>query len=134
MGDSKIPHMYNGSENTGANTVEFHGRGSHWIDGGWSGTPGMNISYFRPNESMADNGIRTPHVVRGIRTLRARGPATAKAWTLQNDASATNSKKSPLQTSAFFINHPILAVVTLLLITLIGFVCVFELPIRRLPF
>jgi hypothetical protein len=82
----------------------------------------MNISYFRPNESTADDGIRTPGIVRGIRTLRAGVPATAKAWTPRTNTSATKSKGSSLQMAAFFINHLILAMVILWLIALIGFV------------
>jgi hypothetical protein len=90
----------------------------------------MNISYFRPNESTADEGIRTPRVVRGIRTLRSGVAATAKAWTLRTNTSATKSKESSLQMAAFFINHPIIAMVILSLIISIGFVCIFELPVR----
>ena len=90
----------------------------------------MNISYFRPSESTADDGIRSPRVVRGIRALRAGVPATAKAWTLRTNTSATKSKGSSLQMAAFFINHPIITMVALWLIISIGFICIFELPIR----
>ena len=93
-----------------------------------------NISYFRPNELTVDDGIRNPRVVRGIRTLRERGPATAKAWTLRTDTSATKSKGFSVKMAAFFINHLILAMVILWLIALIGFVWIFELPIRWAPF
>jgi hypothetical protein len=61
-------------------------------------------------------------------------PATAKVWTLRTDTSATKSKGSSLQIAAFFINHLILAMVILWLIALIGFVWIFELPIRWAPF
>jgi hypothetical protein len=71
-----------------------------------------------------------PHVERVVRTIRLGLPATAKAAALRTDASATNSKGSSLQIAAFFFNHPILTMLALWLITLIGFVCLFALPLR----
>jgi len=52
----------------------------------------MNVNDSRPNESLQDHGIRAPRVVRGIRTLRAGTPATAKTWTLWTDAGETDFK------------------------------------------
>jgi hypothetical protein len=90
----------------------------------------MNPDDFRPNESRHGHGIHADRVVRGIRTFRAGVPATAKTWTLWRDTGATRFKGSSLQTAAFFMNHPIMAIVTLWVIAIIGFVCLLQLPIR----
>lgn len=82
------------------------------------------------NESTRDIQLPTPHVERIVRTIRVGPPATAKASTLQANTSKTKSKESPRHMAAFIINHPILTMLVLWLITLIGFVCIFALPIR----
>ena len=82
------------------------------------------------NESTRDIQLPTPHVERIVRTIRVRPPAAAKASTLRANTSTTKSKGLSLQIAAFFINHPILTMLILWLITLIGFVCIFALPIR----
>jgi hypothetical protein len=94
----------------------------------------ININYSRPNEATQDVVIHPPRVMRVVRTVRARLPATAKASTLWMDTGATKSKGSFLQMVAFFIDHPILAMLALWLITLIGFVCIFAPPVRWAPF
>src|SRR5882762_5606079 len=71
-----------------------------------------NINDPRPNESTHDDGVRTPRVVRVIRTLRPRGPATAQTSMLQTGTSATMPKGLSLRMVAFFIDHPILAMST----------------------
>jgi hypothetical protein len=46
------------------------------------------------------------------------------------DSGATNQfKGSSLQMTAFFMNHPTIAIVTLWLIAIVGFLCILELPI-----
>jgi hypothetical protein len=53
-------------------------------------------------------------------------PATAKSWTLLGDTGDTGETRfrvSSRQTAAFFMNHPTLAIVTLWVIAIIGFVC-----------
>ena len=90
----------------------------------------MNTNDSRPNESRQRHEIHGYRVVRGIRTLRAGVPPTAKTWTLQRNTSGTESKGFSVQTAAFFMNHPTIAIVTLWLIAIIGFVCILELPIR----
>jgi hypothetical protein len=93
-----------------------------------------NINVPRPNESTHNDGVRTPRVVRVIRTLRPRVPATAQAWMLRTDTGASMPQGLSLRIVAFFIDHPILAMLTLCLAAVIGFVCIFELPIRWAPF
>jgi hypothetical protein len=90
----------------------------------------MNINNSGPNEWKKGYGIHEYPVVRGIRTLRAGVPATAKTWTLRRNTGGTESKGFSVQTAAFFMNHPTIAIVTLWLIAVIGFVCILELPIR----
>jgi hypothetical protein len=55
--------------------------------------------------------------------------STAKTWTLRRDTGETKFKGSSLGTSAFLMNHPILAIVALWVIAVIGFVCILQLPI-----
>jgi hypothetical protein len=50
--------------------------------------------------------------------------------TLRRNTGGSEAKGFSLQTAAFFMNHPTMAIVTLWLIALIGFVCILELPIR----
>ena len=90
----------------------------------------MNINNSGPNEWKQGYGIDGYRVVRGIRTLRAGVPPTAKTWTLRRNTGGTESKGFSVQTAAFFMNHPTMAIVTLWLIGVIGFVCILELPIR----
>jgi hypothetical protein len=51
-------------------------------------------------------------------------------WTLRRGNGETRLKGSSLQTGAFFMNHPTMAIVTLWVIAIIGFVCLLQLPIR----
>src|SRR6266550_5659984 len=88
----------------------------------------MNTSYSRPIELTQDLEIRTPHAVRVVRTVRLGLPATAIATTLRTAISMTKSKESSFQMAEFAINHPILAMLVLGLITLIGSVCIFAVP------
>jgi hypothetical protein len=90
----------------------------------------MNINNSGPNEWKQGGGVHRYRVVRGIRTLRAGVPPTAKTWTLLRNTGGTESKGFSVQTAAFFMNHPNIAMVTLWLIAVIGFVCILELPIR----
>jgi hypothetical protein len=90
----------------------------------------MNINNSGPNEWKQGYEIHGYPVVRGIRTLRAGVPPTAKTWTLRRNAGGTKSKGFSVQTAAFFMNHPTIAIVTLWLIAVIGFLCILELPIR----
>ena len=90
----------------------------------------MNTNDSQPNESRQSHGIHGYRVVRGIRTLRAGVPATAKMWSLRRDTGASKLKRSSHETAAFFMNHPIMAIVTLWVIGIIGFVCLLQLPIR----
>jgi len=94
----------------------------------------MNMNYSRPNESAQDVEISTPRAVRVVRTIHFGLPATAKASTLWTDTSTTKSKESSFQIAALVINHPMLAMLVLGLIALIGFVCIFEMPIGWLSF
>jgi len=94
----------------------------------------MNINYSQPNELTQDVEIRAPRAVRVVRTVRVGLPATAMASTLRTDTSMTKSKESSLQIAEFAVNHPILAMLVLGLITLIGSFCIFALPIGWLPF
>ena len=95
-----------------------------------NGDKNMDVNRSRPNESTRDIQLPTPHVERIVRTIRVRPPAAAKASTLRVNTSTTKSKGLSLHIAAFFINHPILTMLILWLITLIGFVCIFALPIR----
>ena len=92
------------------------------------------MNHSRPNELMQHVEGAIPRVVRVIRTIRVGLFTTAKASTLPTDTSATKSKESSSRIGAFAINHPIVAMLVLGLIALIGFVCIFELPIGWLPF
>src|SRR6267142_7253456 len=69
----------------------------------------MNINNSGPNEWKKGGGIHGYRVVRGIRTLRAGVPPTAKTWTLRGNAGGTESKGFSVQTAAFFMNHPTIA-------------------------
>jgi hypothetical protein len=77
--------------------------------------------------------ISIPHAVRVVRTIHVGLSTTAKASTPLTDTS-TKSKKSSFRIAGFVINHPILAMLVLGLIALIGFGCIFALPIGWLPF
>jgi hypothetical protein len=94
----------------------------------------MDMNHSCLNESTWDVNLSIPRVVRVIRTIRLGLSPTAKASTLPTDTSTTKSKESSFRIGAFAINHPILAMLVLGLIALIGFVCIFELPIGWLPF
>jgi len=94
----------------------------------------MHMNHSRPNESTRDVDISVPRAVRIVRTIRVGLSTTAKASTLPTDTSTTKSKESAFRIAAFAINHPIVAMLVLGLIALIGFVCIFELPIGWLPF
>jgi hypothetical protein len=89
----------------------------------------MNINHSWPNESAQHIEIPVPRAVRIVRTVRAGLPATAKASTLRTDTSTTKAQESSFQIAEFFVNHPILAMLILVLIALIGSVCIFALPI-----
>jgi len=80
----------------------------------------MDCNCSPPNESTRDVEFPTPHVERVVRTIRVRPPA----------ASAAKSKESSLRIAAFFIDHPILTMLALWLMTLIGFVYIFALSAR----
>ena len=100
-----------------------------------AGFGNMNINYSQPNELTQDVEIRAPHAVRVIRRVRiGLLPATAMASTLPTDTGMAKSKESSFQIAEFAINHPILAMLVLGLITLIGSLCIFTLPIGWLPF
>jgi len=94
----------------------------------------MNVNHSRLNESTRDADISIPRAVRIVRTIRLGLSPTAKASTLPSDTSTTKAKESSFRIAAFAINHPILAMLVLGLIALIGFVCIFALPTRWLPF
>ncbi|PYJ53261.1 MAG: hypothetical protein DME82_14550 [Verrucomicrobia bacterium] len=94
----------------------------------------ININYSRPNESTRHVDIFIPRVVRVVRTIRIGLSKSAKAWRPLTDTSPTKSKESSFRIGTFAINHPIVAMLVLGLIALIGFVCIFELPIGWLPF
>ena len=93
----------------------------------------MHTNHSRPNESTQEFEISIPHPVRVVRTIHVGLSTTAKASTPLTDTS-TKSKKSSFRIAGFVINHPILAMVVLGLIALIGFGCIFALPIGWLPF
>jgi len=94
----------------------------------------ININYSRPNESTRHVDIFIPRVVRVVRTIRIGLSRSAHAWRPLTDNSTTKSRESSFRIGAFAINHPIVAMLVLGLIALIGFVCIFELPIGWLPF
>ena len=94
----------------------------------------MEMNHSRPNESTRDVDIFMPRVVRVVRTIRIGLSRSAHAWRPLTDNSTTKSKESAFRIGAFAINHPIVAMLVLGLIALIGFVCIFELPIGWLPF
>jgi hypothetical protein len=94
----------------------------------------MNMNYSQTNELTQDVEIRAPRAVRVVRTVRIGLPAIAMASTLRTDTSMTKSKESSLQIAEFAVNHPILAMLVLGLISLIGSICIFALPIGWLPF
>jgi hypothetical protein len=52
----------------------------------------MNANDSLPRESRHGHGIHADRVVRGIRTLRAGVPASAKTWTLRIAAQPTSLK------------------------------------------
>ena len=94
----------------------------------------MDMNHSRPYELTGDVSISIPRVVRVVRTIRIGLSKSAKAWRPLTDTSPTKSKESSFRIGAFAINHPIVAMLVLGLIALIGFVCIFELPIGWLPF
>ena len=94
----------------------------------------MHTNHSRPNESTQEFEISIPHAVRVVRTIHVGLSTTAKASTPLTDTSTTKSKKSSFRIAGFVINHPILAMLVLGLIALIGFGCIFALPIGWLPF
>jgi hypothetical protein len=94
----------------------------------------MHMNHSRPNESTQHVEGAIPRAVRIVRTIRVGLSTTAKASRLPTDTSTTKSKESSFRIGAFAINHPIVAMLVLGLIALIGFVCIFELPIGWLPF
>jgi hypothetical protein len=94
----------------------------------------MHMNHSRPNESTRHVEVAIPRAVRIVRTIRVGLSTTAKASRLSTDVSTTKSKESSFEIAAFAINHPIVAMLVLGLIALIGFVCIFELPIGWLPF
>jgi hypothetical protein len=93
----------------------------------------MHMNHSR-NESTRHVEGAIPRAVRIVRTIRVGLSTTAKASRLPTDTSTTKSKESSFRIGAFAINHPIVAMLVLGLIALIGFVCIFELPIGWLPF
>ena len=94
----------------------------------------MDMNHSRPYELTEDVSISIPRVVRVVRTIRIGLSKSAKAWRPLTDTSTTKSEESSFRIGAFAINHPIVAMLVLGLIALIGFVCIFELPIGWLPF
>ena len=94
----------------------------------------MDMNHSRSNESTRDVNISIPRAVRVIRTIRLGLSPTAKASTLPTDTIRTKSTESSFGIAAFALNHPNLAMLVLGLIALIGFVCIFALPARWLPF
>jgi hypothetical protein len=86
----------------------------------------MNTNYSQPNELTRDVEIPAPRVVRVVRTIHVGLPATANASTLGTDTSTTKFNGSSLQIAAFFIDHPVLAMVVLGLIALIVLVLIVD--------
>ena len=94
----------------------------------------MHMNYSRTNESTQHVEDAIPRAVRVVRTIRIGLSRSAHAWRPLTDNSTTKSKESAFRIGAFAINHPIVAMLVLGLIALIGFVCIFALPIGWLPF
>ena len=92
------------------------------------------MNHSRPNESTRHVEVAIPRAVRIVRTIRVGLSTTAKASRLPTDTSTTKSKESSFEIAPFAINHPIVSMLVLGLIALIGFVCIFTLPTRWLPF
>ena len=92
------------------------------------------MNHSRPYELTRDIDISIPRVVRVVRTIRNGLSMSTKAWRPLTDTATTKSNESSFQIGAFAVDHPILAMVTLGLIAVIGFVCIFKLPIGWLPF
>ena len=99
-----------------------------------AGFGNMNTNSSRSNELTQDIEIPIPRVVRIVRTVRAALPATAMVSTLRTVTRMTKSKESSFQIAEFLMDHPILAMLVLGLIALIGFICIFAMPTRWLPF
>jgi hypothetical protein len=94
----------------------------------------MDMNHSRPYELRRDVDISIPRVVRVVRSIRIGLSRSAEAWRPLTDTATTKSEESSFQIGAFAVNHPIVAMVVLGLIAVIGFVCIFELPIDWLPF
>jgi hypothetical protein len=94
----------------------------------------MHTNHSRPNESTREFEISVPHSVRVVRAIHVGLSTTVKASTPLTNTSTTKSKKSSFRIAGFAINHPILAMLVLGLIALIGFGCIFAVPIGWLPF
>jgi hypothetical protein len=90
----------------------------------------MNMNYSRPNESTQDGEVAVPRAVRVVGTIHVGLSTTAKASTPLTNARTTKSKESSFRIAAFVIDHPVFAMLALCLIALIGFFCIFALPIR----
>src|SRR3954462_11415745 len=88
----------------------------------------MHINYSRTNESTQRVEGAMPRAVRVLRTIRVGFSTAAKAPTLRTDTSMTKSKESSFQIAELFIDHPILAMLFMGLITLIGSVCIVAMP------
>ena len=135
LGHWKIPLMGDGGDITGADSQTVETENSHDRRANRVARLGnLHMNHSRPYESMWDVNISIPRVVRVVRTIRLGLSRSANALRPLADTSTTKSRKSSLQIGAFAINHPILAMLALGLIALIGFVCIFELPTRWLPF
>ena len=95
----------------------------------------IHTNHSRPNESTQEFEISIPHAVRVVRTIHVGFSTTAKASsTPLTDTGTTKSKKFSFRIAGYVTNHPILAMLVLGLIGLIGFGCIFALPIGWLPF
>jgi len=92
------------------------------------------MNHSRPYELRRDVDISIPRVVRVVRSIRIGLSRSAEAWRPLTDTATTKSEESSFQIGAFAVNHPIVAMVVLGVIAVIGFVCIFELPIDWLPF
>jgi len=123
-GDIAGGHSSNGGDG------KLTGPARKWTRSFWN----MEMNHSRPNESTRDVDIFVPRVVRVVRTIHIGLSRSAHAWRPLIDTSATKSNESAFRIGAFANNHPILAMLALGLIALIGFVCIFELPIGWLPF
>jgi hypothetical protein len=91
----------------------------------------MDMNHSRPYELRRDVDIS---ILRVVRTIRIGLSRSAEAWRPLTDTATTKSEESSFQIGAFAVNHPIVAMLVLGLIAVIGFVCIFELPIDWLPF